>query len=244
MKNRVSILGVPVDCVTLTEARDRVLALSASGAHHVMTPNPEMLTEASRNPDFKALLQSSDFNIPDGAGLLWAARRKGQVLPERVTGVDLLSAVTADATCPPVFLLGAAEGVAEAAAEHLRKKNPSLHIAGTYAGSPHEDQEATIISKINASGASILFVAYGAPKQDLWIRKNLSKMPTVHVAMGVGGAFDFLAGKRKRAPQVFRSFGLEWLWRLIQEPSRIGRIFTAVVVFPYLVLTQPESVPQ
>ncbi len=242
MKNRVSILGVPVDCVTLTEARDRVLAMSASGAHHVMTPNPEMLTEASRNPDFKTLLQSSDLNIPDGAGLLWAARRAGHALPERVTGIDLVSAVAGNPTCPPVFLLGAAQGIAEAAADHLRKNNPSLHIAGTFSGSPHVDQEAAIISMINASGASILFVAYGAPKQDMWIRRNLPKMPSVHVAMGVGGAFDFLAGKRKRAPQLLRSFGLEWLWRLMQEPTRIGRIFTAVAVFPYLVLTQSQSV--
>lgn len=238
MKNRVSILGIPVDCVTLTEARDRVLAMSASGAHHVMTPNPEMLTEATHNLDFKHLLQSSDLNIPDGAGLLWAARRVGENLPQRVTGIDLLSAVTAVATCPSVFLLGAAEGVAEAAADQLRKNNPSLHIAGTYSGSPHANEEDMIVAKINASEAAILFVAYGAPKQDMWIRKNLPKMPSVHVAMGIGGAFDFLAGKRKRAPQALRSLGLEWLWRLIQEPSRIRRIFTAVVVFPYLVLTQ------
>lgn len=244
MKNRVSILGVPVDCVTLTEARDRVLAMSVSGTHHVMTPNPEMLVEAHHNPAFKTLLQSSDLNIPDGAGLLWAARRAGETLPERVTGVDLLSAVTSVVGCPSVFLLGAAEGVAEAAADHLRRKNPSLHIAGTYAGSPHENEEQMIVAKINASGASILFVAYGAPQQDMWIRRNFPKMTSVHVAMGIGGAFDFLAGKRTRAPQALRSFGLEWLWRLIQEPTRIGRIFTAVVVFPYLVLTQSKSVPQ
>lgn len=244
MQNRVSILGVPLDPVTLTEARDRVLAMSSAGAHHVMTPNPEMLTEASRNPSFKNLLQSSDMNIADGVGLLWAARRVGQPLPQRVTGIDLLSAVTASPLCPPVFLLGASEGVAKTAAEYLQKKNPSLRIAGTYSGSPHPDEEAMIVARINASEASILFVAYGAPKQDEWIRKNLPKMPLVHVAMGIGGAFDFLAGKRKRAPSVLRSLGLEWLWRLIQEPTRIKRIFTAVVIFPYLVLTQSPSNPR
>ncbi len=244
MQNRVSILGVPLDPVTLKEARDRVLAMSASGAHHVMTPNPEMLTEASRNPSFKNLLQSSDMNIADGVGLLWAARRVGQPLPQRVTGIDLLSAVTASPLCPSVFLLGAAEGVAKAAAEYLQKKNPSFRIAGTYSGSPHPDEEAMIVARINASEASILFVAYGAPKQDEWIRRNLPKMPSVHVAMGIGGAFDFLAGKRKRAPSVLRSLGLEWLWRLIQEPTRIKRIFTAVVIFPYLVLTQSPSAPR
>jgi len=243
MKNRVTILGVPVDCVTLAEARDRVLAMSTAGAHHVMTPNPEMLTEAIRNPAFKTLLQSSDMNIPDGAGLLWAARRVGGVLPERVAGIDLVTAVAGTLGCPPVFLLGAAEGVAKAAADKLRKQNPSLHIAGTYSGSPRADQEATIVSRINVSGAAILFVAYGAPTQDIWIRRNLSKMPCVHVAMGIGGAFDFLAGHRKRAPQLLRSLGLEWFWRLLQEPKRIGRIFTAVVIFPYRVLTQSRSTP-
>lgn len=236
----VSILGVRIDAVTLQEARNRILELSRHGQHHVMTPNPEMLVAADRDPAFKALLNSSALNIPDGAGLLWAARCQKKFLPERVTGVDVLSALCAAPECPTVFLLGAGESVAEKAADALRKKNPSLTIAGTYSGSPHLEDESEILMRINASGAQILFVAYGAPAQDFWIEKNLKRMPSVRVAMGVGGAFDFLAGVRSRAPLFMQSLGIEWLWRLIQEPRRIKRIFTAVVVFPFLVLTRPQ----
>ncbi len=239
MNRSTFILGVRIDAVTLAEARDRFLAFAASGVQsHVMTPNPEMLVEANKNPAFKSLLNASALNVPDGSGLLWAAKRVGYLLPERVTGVDLMSAVCAVPDAPSVFLLGAAPGVSEKAAEALLKKNVSLRVVGTFSGSPSEQEESVIISLINASGATMLFVAYGAPSQDFWIQRNLQKMPSIRVAMGVGGAFDFLAGVRTRAPKIFCLLGIEWLWRLMQEPSRIGRIFTAVIIFPYLVFTR------
>jgi N-acetylglucosaminyldiphosphoundecaprenol N-acetyl-beta-D-mannosaminyltransferase len=238
MTRCVSILGVRIDVVTLHEARDAVLAMAqGTTQHHIMTPNPEMLVAAHRDPAFKTLLNTSALNIPDGAGLLWAA----PLLTERVTGVDLLSSVCASLNCPSVFLLGAADGVAAKAADVLRSKNPSLTIAGTFSGSPREEESAAIISRINTSGAHILFVAYGAPIQDFWIEKYLSQMPGVKVAMGVGGSLDFLAGVRVRAPALFRQCGLEWLWRLVQEPSRFRRILNAVIVFPFLVLTHRQS---
>ena len=239
VNERVYILGIPVDVVTLADACDRIFGfLKAEGRHHVMTPNPEMLVESSRNPIFKDVLMTSSLNVPDGAGLLWASRGK---LPARVTGIDLLSALCADPRCPSVFLLGAAPGVAERAGAALRDINPSLIVAGTYSGSPSVADEEGIIRRINESGASILFVAYGAPKQDLWIARNLPKLHSVRVAMGIGGALDFLAGVRKRAPSFMRSMHLEWLWRLIQEPRRFVRIFTAVVIFPLLVFSSPQT---
>lgn len=238
--SRVSILGVPVDALTREEAVLRLRAmLHLERRNHVMTPNSEMLVAAQKNPEFFRLLHRSDLNLPDSAGLLWAARRTGQYLPCRVTGVDtvteLCSVLTEDT---PVFLLGAAPGVAEKAAEFLRTHNPQLHIAGTFSGSPKDEDSATIIEKINASGAHLLLVAYGAPAQDFWIDQHLRSLNTVRVAMGIGGTFDFLAGTAKRAPSAFRNLGLEWLWRLITEPWRVRRIFTAVIVFPYLVLTK------
>lgn len=205
-----------------------------------MTPNPEMLVAALRDPAFQALLNQTALNVPDGAGLLWAARRTGGLLPGRVTGIDLLSSLLLRADLPSVFLLGAAPGVAEKAAQVLSTKNPALRIAGTFSGSPRLEEEHGIVARINASGAGILFVAYGAPAQDFWIHRNLRNMPSVHVAMGIGGAFDFLAGTRKRAPAWFQSLGIEWLWRLIVEPRRIRRIITAVIVFPYLVIRSPH----
>jgi len=236
---RVSILGIPIDALTRAEAAGEIFRMIGSGSgHHVMTPNPEMLVEARRNPLFRAVLQKSSLNVPDGSGLLWAARRQSSSLPERVAGVDLLKDICAVGSVPPVFLLGAAPGVAERAALRLRESNPGLRVAGTYSGTASPEDDDQIVARINSSGAEILFVAYGAPKQDLWIDRNLPKMLAVRVAMGVGGSFDFLAGTKKRAPAWMRRMALEWLYRLIREPSRLKRIFTAVVVFPLLILRE------
>jgi len=170
---------------------------------------------------------------------------------ERITGTDLLLSIASanSRLCPPerIFLLGAGPGVAEKAAEELKRRNPAIQEIGTYGGSPKEEEEATIIARINAFsftprssggsgvGSTLLFVAYGAPQQDLWIAKNLAKMPSVKIAMGVGGAFDFIAGKKRRAPPWMQHLGIEWLWRLILEPRRMRRIWRAVIVFPWLV---------
>ena len=157
---------------------------------------------------------------------------------ERITGTDLLQSiiVAESRLCPPerIFLLGGAPGIAEKAAEELKRRNPAITEIGTYSGSPKEEDAATIIARIKTFSPTLLFVAYGAPKQDLWIAKNLAKMPSVKIAMGVGGAFDFLAGKRRRAPRWMQNLGIEWLWRRMMEPKRVLRIWRAVVVFPWL----------
>ncbi len=242
MPERITILGVPIDNVTLAEAVDCIAAMAKSNEqHHVMTPNPEMLVAAHRDPAFQKVLQSSALNIPDGTGLLWAAKRIGTPLRERVTGVDLVEKLCGQSGLGSIFFLGAAPGIAESAANILRTKNSALNIAGTFAGSPSALDEIAIIEKITQSGATILFVAYGAPAQDVWIARNLKSIPNVRVAMGVGGSFDFLAGKQKRAPSFMRSLGIEWLWRVFKEPKRIGRIWNAVVVFPWLVMTKATS---
>ena len=254
MSSRISLLGVPIDAVTMGEAVGMLQSfLREGGAHpisaphgatvgrHVMTPNNEMLVEATTNPPFADALRKSALNLPDSQGLLFAARLKGQRLPERVTGVDTVQALcqSLDET-HPVFLLGAAPGVAEKAAAVLQSTNPHLTVAGTFSGNPKAEYTDDILRGINASQPHLLLVAFGAPKQDLWIAEHLSKMPSVRVAMGVGGTFDFLAGVRKRAPAFIRSIGLEWLWRFVQEPSRWRRMWRAVVVFPWLVLTRPN----
>jgi len=212
---------------------------------HVMTPNNEMLVEAVHNVPFQELLNRSDLNIPDSTGLLKMARLTGQSLPERVTGVDTVTSLCRELTEEtPVFLLGAKPGVAEAAAATLMRQNARLKIVGCFAGSPKEEDAPGIVNMICAAAPHLLFVAFGAPAQDLWIAKHLKDLPSVHVAMGVGGTFDFLAGVRKRAPIGMQRLGLEWLWRLLKEPKRIGRIWEAVVVFPLLVLRYGKDVPQ
>lgn len=241
MVSRVTILGVSIDAITRADALSTLLAYAkGESARHVVTPNPEMLVAATRDEAFRSVLNKASLALPDGAGLLLAAAWNGDLIPERVSGVDVLADLCALADVPPIFLLGAASGVAERAAEALKKKNPALVIAGTYAGSPSERDEQVIIAKINASGAKILFVAYGAPAQDMWISRVLLKLTSVRLAMGVGGAFDFLAGVRIRAPLLMRALGLEWFWRFLQEPSRYRRIARAVIVFPWLVVTRED----
>lgn len=235
MEGRLTIFGVPIDAVTLREATDRLcLMLEEEGQHHVLTPNPEMLLAARANETFRLVLQSSALNVPDGYGLILASLFLGNPLPERVSGIDLLTALCLRIE-GPVFLLGAEAGVAARAGEALRSCNPALLIAGTHSGSPNASEEEEILQKINSSSAKVLFVAFGSPRQDLWIARNLRRMPMIKVAMGVGGSFDFLAGGRSRAPHWMRSIGLEWLWRLIQEPKRARRILRAVFLFPFLV---------
>jgi N-acetylglucosaminyldiphosphoundecaprenol N-acetyl-beta-D-mannosaminyltransferase len=245
MPERVRLLGIPLDPVTAPAAVERLLTLlTAPGQHHAATPNPEMLLAAARNRSFHALLNRTALNLPDGVGLLRMAARTGQHLPERVTGIDTVTALCQRLNSQhSVFLLGARTGIAERAAATLKRLNPQLVIAGTFAGSPDTAAAPAIVERINASGADVLFVAYGAPAQEQWIDTYLPQMPAVKLAMGVGGTFDFLAGTAKRAPPLFQKLGIEWLWRLIRQPSRLPRIWNATVVFPRLVGTFRRESP-
>lgn len=159
-------------------------------------------------------------------------------LTERVTGSDLMKSI---AKASPdhqlkIFLLGAKEGIALKVKEKLSQEYSGIKITGVHSGSPKEKEETEILKRIRESEAQILFVAFGAPSQELWINRNLKKIPNIKVAIGVGGSFDFIAGTKKRAPKWMQKTGLEWLYRLGQEPSRIKRIYKATVKFPMLIL--------
>jgi N-acetylglucosaminyldiphosphoundecaprenol N-acetyl-beta-D-mannosaminyltransferase len=167
-------------------------------------------------------------------------------IPEIITGSDLCFDIArlAEKKGFSIYLLGARPGVAGLAAKKLQAKFPKLQIAGTYPGSPDRKEEAKIISKINKSNPDILLVAYGAPQQDLWIKRNINKIDSPLVGIGVGGSFDFIAGFKQlqpkkrifRAPKIFRLLGLEWLFRFFQEPGkRAKRTWNGVIVFPWLI---------
>jgi len=243
--SRITLLGIPIDAVTRMEAIARIRGfLQEDRQRHIITPNNEMLVEASRNASFRELLNQADLNIPDSTGLIWMARLTGQTLPQRVTGVDTVTALCEELTEEtPVFLLGAKPGIAETAAQKLMDDNPHLRVVGCFAGSPREEDVPTILAMIRAAAPHLLLVAFGAPAQDLWIAKHLKELPSVRVAIGIGGTFDFLAGRVRRAPEWMRRSGLEWLWRLLREPKRIGRIWRAVVIFPLLVLRYGKNAP-
>ena len=264
MRKRVSIAGVGFDAVTFRGAVQRIAKLLRQKKQsYIVTPNPEMVIAARRDAAFREILHSATLAVPDGIGIIWASyflslkkrtyktlsislldvlfRQPAvfSVLPARVTGTDLLPEIIRLATQQKlsVFLLGAAPGVAAAAAEKFKLKNATCKIT-TFAGSPRREDEKAIIQNINQSGAVVLAVAYGAPAQERWIVRNLPKMPRVRLAIGVGGAFDFHAGLIPRAPTLLRNLGLEWVWRLLLQPSRIGRIYTATVRFVRLVFSQ------
>lgn len=243
INERIKILEIPFYNINLQQATRLTLSklMNQNGkAFFIATPNPEMLLETRKNPEFKKILQKqTDLNIPDGFGVILASKLQRTPLLERVTGTDLMQSLcqnTPNGT--KIFLLGAAPKVVEKVKIILGKKHNNIKVAGTYSGSPAPEEEKNIRARINKSGAEILFVAFGAPKQEFWLARNLAHLPNVKIAMGVGGAFDFIAGAKKRAPKFMRQIGLEWLFRLIQEPKRIKRIYNAVIKFPFTFLTK------
>ncbi len=224
--HRVRILGVPVDKTSYDDMLTRIGAWidARDRLHQICTVNPEFVMIAQRDPNFFNILNRVDLCIPDGVGLLYAARYLRNPIPERVTGSDGVPRIAERATQTGwrIFLLGAAEGVAERAADALRKRYPGVQIVGTYSGSPHPQDEDTLVERVNAANADILFVAYGAPQQDKWIARNAPRL-NVPVAMGIGGTLDYLAGDVPLAPNWMRTAGLEWLFRLVRQPWRAKR---------------------
>lgn len=241
LQSPVSILNIPVHPVTMSETLQLArLFMDEPRLHQVATVNPEFVMAAQGDAGFRRVLQNADLCLPDGVGLLFAARRYGRTLPERVPGSELvyhLAGLAAQETWR-LYLLGAAPGVAEEAAERLQQRYSDLQIAGTYAGSPLPAENQAIVDRINESGANLLYVAYGAPAQDKWIARNRDLLIDVRVALGVGGALDFITGRSIRAPRWIQRFGLEWLHRLWHEPWRWRRML-ALPRFALRVLVKP-----
>lgn len=214
-----------VDCVDMRTALDRIESLIAAGGHHqVATVNPEFVMRAQADAGFARVLEGADMCLPDGVGVVWAMRRMGCRLPGPVTGTDLVPPLAE--LCARrghrLFLLGAGPGVAPALATHLRDANPTLEVAA-HAGSPAAADDEETLRLIREHRTDVLLVAYGAPGQELWIDR-LKERLGVSLAMGVGGAFDFLAGRVPRAPAWMRRSGLEWLYRLARQPWRVRRM--------------------
>jgi N-acetylglucosaminyldiphosphoundecaprenol N-acetyl-beta-D-mannosaminyltransferase len=226
MPESLLILGVRVDAITFDAALACIEGYIADGRpHQIVTVNPEFVMTSQSNAEFRRVINEAALALPDGTGVWWASRRLGQPVPERIPGVDLvdrLASLSADRGFR-IYLLGALPGVAEQAAKVLCARYARLTVAGAYAGSPRAEDEAGIIAQVRAAHPHVLLVAYGAPAQDMWIARNLDRLG-VPVCIGVGGAFDYLAGVRPLAPRWLRRIGLEWLHRLVTQPWRWRRM--------------------
>ena len=225
MSARVDVLGVGFDRVHLAAAVERILRrLDAGERTFVITANPEFVMLARSDTDLARIAREADLVVADGTGIFAASRLLGDPLP-RVPGRLLVDALVPHLAQrrSSVFFLGAAPGVAERAAAELRRRAPGLVVAGVHAGSAEPEQDAVSIARIRETDPAVLLVAYGMPKQERWIARNLTALPGVHVAIGVGGVFDQLAGVQKVPPAALHAIGLEWLWRLVREPRRWRR---------------------
>ena len=226
MRNTVDILGVPVDKVTMEEALKMLESfLDNDRVNTIYTPNSEIIMAAYRNQEFGDILRQGDMVIPDGAGVVLASKILGVGLPERVAGFDLTSnSFMLDSKKPlRFFLLGGKPGIAESAAEKILNAHPGIEIAGCRHGYFSQQDEDAIIEQINSSNSDILLVAFGAPKQEMWIHRHKNRLK-VKVCIGIGGALDVLSGQKSPAPDFFRNNGLEWLYRLYKEPWRFKRM--------------------
>ncbi|MGH2447508.1 MAG: WecB/TagA/CpsF family glycosyltransferase [Chloroflexota bacterium] len=237
--DRLPVLGIGVDALTQPQVLARIeQAVDERQIVQIVTVNAEFIMRARRDRDFAQVLDRADIATADGAGVVWALRRKGAALPERVGGYGLIWSLSSLAATRGyrVFLLGGGQGIAAEAAERLRAAIPNLQIAGTLSGTPRLEDAADIVEAIRQSNADVLFVAFGAPAQDLWIAQHLAETGAV-VAMGVGGSFDYIAGRAKRAPIWMQQHGLDWLWRLVHQPWRWRRMLV-LPHFAWLVLTE------
>ena len=234
---RIEILGVPVDCVTMEQALD--WAESMIKGHHpctILAVNPEKVMRAQQDGNLLAQLRAADLLIPDGIGIVLAARLLGLGHAERVPGAELMPKLCERAVSKgyTVFLFGASEEVNQQAVAVLRERYPGIRIVGSQHGYVKDEDMPAVVTSINACQPDLLFVALGSPHQELWMARYLPQL-TVKVCQGVGGTFDVIAGHVRRAPKFFRSLHLEWFYRLASNPRRIRRQ-TALPIFAYRIL--------
>ena len=226
MAERVNILGVDVDAVTMAEAVDVVRrAMDTRAGVMVATANAEMLMRATHDEELRRILNASALVVPDGAGTVWAARHLGHAMPERVAGYDLAQELL---RCAPaegrrVYFFGSAPGVAEKAKAKAEQLYPGIEIVGVRNGFFSPADNAAIIAEIRAARPDLLLVALGVPKQEKWIAAHLAELD-VPVAIGVGGTLDVMAGVMKRAQHWMQKAKLEWLFRGLMQPKRAGRL--------------------
>jgi N-acetylglucosaminyldiphosphoundecaprenol N-acetyl-beta-D-mannosaminyltransferase len=243
LPERLNLLGTPLDPLTLEEAVAFVDGLIERGeTGQQASLNAAKVVRAQRDPEFTEALWSYDLVMADGQPIVWAGRLLRQAVPERVSGIDLMAALLARAAerAYGVFLLGARPDVIVDAAAEIERRHPGIRIVGAHHGYYTPKEEAAVIDQIAAARPDLLFVAFETPQKELFLSRVRGLLP-VPFAMGVGGSFDVLAGRRRRAPLWMQRAGLEWLFRFVQEPRRLARryligntLFVALVLRAFL----------
>jgi N-acetylglucosaminyldiphosphoundecaprenol N-acetyl-beta-D-mannosaminyltransferase len=229
MRKLLVVLGIPVDNLTMEEALDRCDEFIKQGratgkTHQIATVNADFVVNSLHDPELRRILQEADMTTADGMPLIWAARLLDGPMPGRVTGADMVPALATRSAQKgySIFFLGAREGIAAKAAEILQQRNPGLQVAGVFSPPPSSviEMDRSVMEMVQATKPDILLVAFGNPKQEKWIRMYAHELQ-VPIAIGVGGTFDMIVGVTKRAPRWMQRIGLEWLYRMAQEPRRL-----------------------
>lgn len=226
----------------MTQVLDKIEEfINSKEPHHIITLNAEIIYKAQSNLKLKKIINEAALVTPDGSGVVWAADYLNDPVPERVTGIDLVGklAELAPRKNWKIYLYGGAPTIAELAADNLRQKHPGIQILGTCHGYIKEHEQEKLLTDIKTKRPDILLVALGAPRQEYWIKEHLQDLQ-IPVAIGVGGSLDVISGKVQRAPLFFQKTGLEWLYRLLKEPHRIGRMM-ALPKFTRLVRAEARS---
>ena len=222
---KIEIHGIKFDDIDMQAAVRYAMQAATTEPCWVATPNALMLRSCREHPERRELLNAASLVLPDGAGVLLAAKKQGTPLSCRITGIDFAEALLSAAAArgDRVFLLGGRDGVAPVAAENLMKKHPSLCVCGSYWGyfEKQGEENRRVLGIIRACRPDILLVCFGFPIQEAWIRENLPHLPSVKVAAGLGGSLDVWAGKATRAPLRWQKSGMEWAWRMLHEPRRV-----------------------
>ena len=246
MQEKLNIFSVSVDTAERKDILQKMSdMLCGNSQNKIFTPNTEMLLAAKKDHRLADMLNSAELLIPDGTGVKIASQILNSPLSERLSGIDLAAELLTIAaqTENSVYLLGGKEGVAEAAAKNLKNLLPSLDICGTHHGyfDKSGEENDRLLSDIRAAAPQILFVCFGFPAQERWICENLTPtaLPSVRIAMGLGGSLDVWSGNKKRAPKALQAMGLEWLWRSAFEPKRL-KIFLEIPKFLYFSLLERQ----
>jgi len=238
LRKLIKILDVNIDRVNMQQAVERLRKLTTDQSQPslVVTPNSEMLAMAAEDKELAAVLNSADLATADGIGVVIASRILGEPLEERVAGFDLISTLFKEFEQEDInfYFLGSKPGIVDQAAANLKERYPDLNISGYHHGYLDRESQQKVIEEINSQKVDLLLVGMGVPLQEKFLDSNLEKLK-VGAAVTVGGSFDVLAGEVNRAPLWMQKAALEWFYRLLQEPSRFGRMLS-LPKFIYLVV--------